>query len=181
LILLRALRAVLAGGQDFELLLVGDGPQRAEIKATIRTLGLAGRVTITGWATSEQVRRYINSARALVLPSFYEGLPVAAMEALALGRPVIATYVGGVPELVRDGLNGWLVPPGSVSALAQAIKEALAAPVEKLQRMGANGAQLVAERHNAAIEARKLTALFKQSIERAKAHSRVAGISPHTS
>jgi glycosyltransferase involved in cell wall biosynthesis len=106
----------------------------------------------------------IQSCRALVLPSFAEGLPVVIMEALALGRPVISTYVAAIPELVQPGVSGWLVPPSSVEALAAAIREALDAPVERLERMGRAGALRVAERHDAAVEAAKLVTLFRQVI-----------------
>ena len=73
---------------------------------------------ITGWATGDRVRDEVNAARALVLPSFAEGLPVVIMEALALRRPVISTYVAGIPELVETGKCGWLIPAGDIPALA---------------------------------------------------------------
>ena len=79
---------------------------------------------ITGWLSGADVRREIEAARGLVLPSFAEGLPVVLMEALALGRPVVSTYVAGIPELVQDGVNGWLVPAGDVERLAEAIRRA---------------------------------------------------------
>ena len=82
---------------------------------------------ITGWISSDQVRDEILAARALVLPSFAEGLPVVIMEAMALRRPVISTFVAGIPELVHDGENGWLVPAGDVDALADAMIDCLAA------------------------------------------------------
>ena len=80
------------------------------------------------------------------------------MESLALGRPVIGTYIAGAPELVEPGACGWLVPAGSVDALVGAMREALAAPVEELERMGREGARRVAERHDSLSEARKLAA-----------------------
>jgi glycosyltransferase involved in cell wall biosynthesis len=117
-------------------------------------------VRITGWASGEQVRQEILAARALVLPSFAEGLPVVIMEALALGRPVISTYIAGIPELVEHGVNGWLVPAGSVDALVEAMKEALSVPVERLSEMGQAGAQRVRQHHDARVEAGKLAELF---------------------
>ena len=109
---------------------------------------------------SEAVRDELLASRALVLPSFAEGLPVVLMEALALGRPVISTYVAGIPELVDAGVSGWLVPAGSVPALADAMREALTAPLATLERMGRAGAALVAERHDAKKEAAKLADLI---------------------
>jgi glycosyltransferase involved in cell wall biosynthesis len=107
-----------------------------------------------------------------VLPSFAEGLPVVLMEALALGRPVISTYVAGIPELVVPGVCGWLVPAGSVEALTAAMHDALLAPVEHLERLGRAGAARAAQRHNGAIEAAKLAALIAQS-RKERARSRL--------
>jgi glycosyltransferase involved in cell wall biosynthesis len=78
--------------------------------------------------------------RALVLPSFAEGLPVVIMEAMALRRPVICTYIAGIPELVQDGKNGWLVPAGDVDALVEAIIRYLDTPFE--QRKGNGGCRI---------------------------------------
>jgi glycosyltransferase involved in cell wall biosynthesis len=82
------------------------------------------------------------------------------MEALALGRPVITTYVAGIPELVQPGVSGWLVPAGSVEALAEAIREALATPTDLLTWMGLAGAERVAAAHDVTREAAALAALF---------------------
>ncbi len=82
------------------------------------------------------------------------------MEALALARPVIATYIAGIPELVQAGESGWLVPAGDVECLADALVEALDAPPELLCRLGAAGTSRVAEQHDARVEARKLLALI---------------------
>ena len=100
----------------------------------------------------------------MVLPSFAEGLPVVIMEALALNRPVISTYVAGIPELVEPGVCGWLVPPGSAQILAVAMRAALEAPLEQLEEMGKAGAERVAQQHNVALEAKKLVALFDKAI-----------------
>ena len=108
---------------------------------------------ITGWIGSAQVRAEILAARALVLPSFAEGLPVVLMEAMALRRPVISTLVAGIPELVRSGENGWLVPAGDVDALAAAIEACLAAPADELARMAAAAQQRVLARHAVDVEA----------------------------
>jgi glycosyltransferase involved in cell wall biosynthesis len=147
----------------FELVLVGDGPLRRPIEQRIQQLGLRMHVRLAGWQQAVAVRDEILRARALVLPSFAEGLPVVLMEALALGRPVISTYVAGIPELVVPGVCGWLVPAGSVEALAAAMHDALLAPVEHLERLGRAGRARAAQRHNGATEAAKLAALIAQS------------------
>ncbi len=167
LLLLEAIGAVAAEGVPVQLTLVGDGPLRGDIERRIAALHLHDRVRITGWASGDAVRQYLDQARALVLPSFAEGLPVVIMEALALGRPVISTYIAGIPELVEPGVSGWLVPAGSVADLAAAVREVLAAPVAELGRLGAAGAERVGRRHSALIEARKLQALFAASLNSA--------------
>jgi colanic acid/amylovoran biosynthesis glycosyltransferase len=147
-------------GQPFQLVLVGDGPLRSQIEAVARDRRLGDQLRITGWKSGLEVTREILAARALVLPSFAEGLPVVLMEALALKRPVISTYVAGIPELVTSGVCGWLVPAGSVNALREAIRAALQTPIERLEAMGEMGALRVRQDHCALTEAAKLSELF---------------------
>ncbi|MBD2075035.1 glycosyltransferase [Phormidium sp. FACHB-592] len=165
LLLLEAAGQLMRRGLAFKLVLVGDGPLRSELEATIARLGLHDHVEITGWADSDQVRQAILNARVLVLPSFAEGLPVVIMEALALGRPVISTYVAGIPELVEPGVCGWLVPPGSVEALMTAIQSAMEASPATLEQWGSAGAKRVAEQHNVVIEVGKLKTLFQSALQ----------------
>jgi glycosyltransferase involved in cell wall biosynthesis len=148
ILLVEALAAVAAAGVGFELVLVGDGEMRPEVEAAVRRHGLEGRVRITGWASGEEVREHILSARAMILPSFAEGLPVVIMEAFGLERPVLSTYVAGIPELVEPARSGWLVPAGSVDALAEAVREVLGTPPERLARMGRAGRAAVLARHD---------------------------------
>lgn len=168
LLLLEAAGQLVAEGLSFMLVLVGDGPLRTEIETMITRLGLQDHVEITGWASNSEVHQHILASRAMVLPSFAEGLPVVVMEALALSRPVISTYVAGIPELVEPEICGWLVPPGSVETLTNAMRTALQLPVEKLEQMGRVGAFRVAQQHDAAIEASKLAALFRSNIEKSQ-------------
>jgi glycosyltransferase involved in cell wall biosynthesis len=162
-ILVQAAAKLAAEGRDFELTLVGDGPLRAALEGMSKTLHLNGQINITGWMSGAQVRHQLEQSRAMVLPSFAEGLPVVIMESLALGRPVISTHVAGIPELVQDGVNGWLVAPGDVDALADAMRKVLVADSKTLAGMGAAGARRVAQRHNITTEASKLKALFEGS------------------
>ena len=164
LLLVEALGQLAVEGIEGEVVLVGDGTLRRPLEALARSLGISDRVHFVGWKGAAAVREEILSARAMVLPSFAEGLPVVLMEALALGRPVISTYVAGIPELVEPGVCGWLVPPGSVTALADAMREALAAPADLLERMGRAGAERAARRHDGAIGAEKLSALIVRTI-----------------
>lgn len=162
-LLIEAVGRLAREGLELELRLVGDGPLRAPLEALIARLGLEARVRITGWASSAQVREELQAARVLVLASFAEGLPVVIMEALALGRPVVSTWVAGIPELVEHGVSGWLVPPGSVDELASALRAALTTSPERLAEMGRRGAARVAEQHDARREARALAQLIERS------------------
>ena len=159
-VLIEAAGRLRAEGVTFELTLVGDGPLRGEIEALLQRLGLEDCVHLVGWKTNAEVREIVSGSRALVVPSFAEGLPVVIMEALALRRPVISTWVAGIPELVEPGVCGWLVPPGSSEALAAAIRELLDTPRDELERMGERGAERVVRQHNIATEARKLRSLI---------------------
>jgi glycosyltransferase involved in cell wall biosynthesis len=158
--LIDALHRLVTEGVAVELVLAGDGELRPDIEASIEARGLGPRVRITGWIGSEQVRAEISAARALVLPSFAEGLPVVIMEAMALRRPVITTWVAGIPELVKDGETGWLAAPGDVEGLVRAMKECLASPIERLDDMGREAQAIVLALHDSDREAAKMAALF---------------------
>lgn len=145
------------------LVLAGDGEFRPLIEAKIAELGLGDRVTLTGWIGGDEVRRRINEATLVVQPSLMEGLPVVIMEAMAMGRPVISTFVAGIPELVQDGKTGWLVPAGDAGSLARAMAKALDTPAGRLEEMGRTGAARARERHHVDTEAGKLAALFRAS------------------
>jgi len=150
-------------GRDFELAIVGDGELRAALTARIAAIGLGDRVQLLGWRSGAEIRELLLRSRALVLPSFAEGLPVVLMEALALRRPAITTWIAGTPELVREDESGWLVPTGDVDALAAAMGRALDADAATLARMGEAGHRAVAANHDAATEARKLLAAFEDA------------------
>lgn len=162
LLLIQAASRLVEKGIDFELVLAGDGEMRAEAEELIRKYGLEKRVRITGWISGDQVRDEILAARGLVLPSFAEGLPVVIMEAMALRRPVLTTFVAGIPELVRPGENGWLFPAGSVDELTAAMEDFLATPIDVLKRMGEAGYESVLQRHCIDTEAAKLGVLFRK-------------------
>lgn len=163
LLLVEAAARLAAEGTNFQLVLVGDGEMREPIEAAIKAHRLEASVRITGWIDSAAVRAELLASRALVLPSFAEGLPVVVMEAMAVGRPVVTTRIAGIPELVRDGIDGWLVPPGSIDDLVDAMRACLAASEEQLARMGVAARARVRERHDADTEAAKLLGLFTQA------------------
>jgi colanic acid/amylovoran biosynthesis glycosyltransferase len=161
IVLVSAVRRLRDEGVRCEVVLAGDGPMRDLIENSIRQAGLQGEVTITGWISGDRVKAEISAARALVLPSFAENMPVVIMEAFALGRPVISTYIAGIPELVHPQKTGWLVPAGDEIALAKAMRDALNAPVEQLVAFGAAGRAHVIEQHDSVKEAIKLRQLFE--------------------
>ena len=156
LLLVRAVAALARRGVDIELVLAGDGEMRAEIEALVAAERIQARVRITGWINGDQVREEMLAARAMVLASFAEGLPVVVMEAMALRRPVVSTYIAGIPELVIHGENGWLCAAGDVEALADTLEQCVNTPVEQLQRMGEAGYARVLARHTVDTEAAKI-------------------------
>jgi len=144
------------------LTLVGDGPLRPVLEAAIAAHDLGGVIALAGWQDENGVRRALAAAQALILPSFAEGLPVVVMEAMAAGRPVIATYVAGVPELLEQAKSGWLVPAGDAAALARAIDDLAATAPETLTKMGRYARARVLQRHDIDQEAAKLAALIQE-------------------
>jgi len=142
-----------------ELTLVGDGDERAALEAEARRLGLTAR--FLGYRAQAEVAAELARADALVLPSFAEGVPVVLMEAMAAGRPVIATRVGGVAELVEDGASGFLVAPGDAAGLAGALARLAALPAEARAAMGAHGRETVRAEFDIDREAARLAALFR--------------------
>ncbi len=147
---------------DLRLVLVGDGELRGQITAAITARSLSQNVILAGWQDEAGVRAALAQAQALILPSFAEGLPVVVMEAMAAARPVIATAIAGVPELVTPD-TGWLVPAGDAAALAAAIRALAATPAADLAAMGQAARTRVLARHDVDIEAAKLAALFRKA------------------
>lgn len=165
LVLVQAAARLRERGVHFELSILGGGPMEAEVREQVRRLGLEGCVEMPGAVSTERLLGELKACRGLVLPSFAEGLPMVIMEAMAMGRPVISTYVAGIPELVVPGENGWLVPASSVEALADAMEALLATPVAQLSEMGAAGFERTRRLHNADALGSNLARLFAASIE----------------
>jgi colanic acid/amylovoran biosynthesis glycosyltransferase len=159
-VLIDALGELRRQGVDAELVLAGDGELRSAMEQHCQLRGVSDRVRITGWISGAEVRQEIEASRALVLSSFAEGLPVVLMEAMACARPVIATRVSGIPELVRDGQDGWLVAPGNALELAQAMRRCLETDAPQLQAMGEGARARALERHDVDRSGRQLHQIF---------------------
>ncbi|MEM7505798.1 MAG: glycosyltransferase family 4 protein [Pseudomonadota bacterium] len=159
-----AVESVLMDHPELTVTLIGDGESRADIEAEIAKRGLSSRINLLGWQSNAEVRHHLSTARAMLLPSFAEGLPIVIMEALALGRPVITTYIAGIPELV-DGGCGWIVPASSEPDLARALAEAMAADPETLSKLGREGRTRIERHHDLHANALRLKELFTHAAD----------------
>ena len=142
---------------DVGFVLFGDGPLREELERQIADHGLNGRFILAGFRAD--LDRFLPHLDLVVLPSFTEGLPNVALEALAAGVPVVATAVGGTPEVIEDGRTGYLVPPGDATALADRIGEALFDPAGR-SRLAHQGRDFVAAHFSFDAQAAKYCELF---------------------
>ena len=166
---------VSAFGQDVKACALGQaaasvvggnivGRTRAEVEAAIAHHGLEANIVLLGWQDNAQVRERLGRARALLLPSFAEGLPVVIMEAMALGRPVISSRIAAIGELVEEGVSGWLTPPSDIDQLVDVMERAATAEPQRLAEMGRRGAQRVAAQHDAMTEAERLAGLMRDCL-----------------
>ena len=163
ILLVHAAHQLAQAGVEFELVLAGDGPMRSEVQRLVEQFGLTGRITITGWLDAADIERELLRARALVVPSLSEGLPVVIMEAMAARRPVVAPFLAGIPELVTDGRNGWLYPAGDVNSLANAMRACLNADDIDMLAKGESARADVRRLHDVNVEATRLAQLFEDS------------------
>lgn len=164
LVLLQALAKLRETNKNVHLTLVGDGEMRGDLEQAVSDLGLQDTVTMPGWLAEDGVRAALAASHALVMPSFAEGLPVVIMEAMAAQRPVIATLIAGIPELVIPGETGWLVPAGDGDALATAMAELAQASHQQRLDMGQAGRVRALQRHDVTVEAGKLAELFQSVV-----------------
>jgi glycosyltransferase involved in cell wall biosynthesis len=164
--LLHGFAAVAAERPAARLVLIGDGPRRAEAEAMVRALGATDRVVFAG--PRRDVPELLPAFDVMVLPSHHEGLPRTIVEAMATGIPVVASGVGGIPEVVVDGTTGLLVPPGDPAALASAVERVLDDPALGLQLV--DRARTLVGEFDAAAMVRRTEALYEELLaERAPA------------
>lgn len=163
----RAVARLVRGGRALRLEIVGEGPERAALEAEIAALGVAHAVTLRGQLSHAETLERLRHARLFVLPCLdlrgrgqhVDGIPVALMEAMAVGLPVISTPLSGIPELVEDGVSGRLVPAGDDAALAEAV-QSLLADAERSATLGRAARERVVSRFDLAANTAKLAALF---------------------
>lgn len=158
-LLIEAMAMVAQDLPSVRLTLVGDGELRPAIEQAIARHNLGQQVHLTGWLDENRIHEVLAASNALILPSFAEGLPMVLMEAMATGRPVIATSIAGVPELVTPDC-GWLVPAGDAGALATAIRDLAHHDNATLAQMGLRARQRALERHDIDKQAEKLGILI---------------------
>jgi glycosyltransferase involved in cell wall biosynthesis len=144
-VLLDTLATLLSEGRRVHLTLVGQGPDTDSLKVQAARLNLGDALTLTGAVNQDQILDYYHRADAFVLPSFAEGLPVVLMEAMALGVPCVTTHITGVPELIRDGVEGLLVAPSDGKGLTAAIARLMDDPGLAPALMEAGRARVLAE------------------------------------
>jgi glycosyltransferase involved in cell wall biosynthesis len=163
---LLAVRRLRDRGVDAVLCMVGDGPDRETVERRAREIGIVRDSLFLGY--QDEVAPYYAAFDALILPSANEGTPVSAIEALAGGRPVVATEVGGVPDVVRNGVDGFLVEPGDVDAMADRLAR-LAADADLRRRMGEAGSASVRERYSVTRLLDDVDRLYRSLLTRAHA------------
>lgn len=162
LLLVDAIAGAVKRGFTGRVFLVGDGELRAAIEDRIKSLDVQDFIQIVGWCSGSRVRELLVSSRALLLPSFAEGLPMVLMEAMAVQRPVVASSIAGIPELVRPGVDGWLTVAGDIEDFVRALIEVDSAPLARLLEMGTSARERVRDRHDADKEAAKLSVLLAE-------------------
>lgn len=162
-LMIDALARLRAAHPAVTLTMVGDGPERPALEARARDLGLGDAVRFTGYQSQDQVAAHVQEADILALPSFAEGVPVVLMEAMASGKPVVATRIAGISELVEDGVNGLMAAPGDLDGLVDAL-DRLIRDGDLRARMGRAGRDKVVRDYAIDREAAWLAALFRGSL-----------------
>jgi glycosyltransferase involved in cell wall biosynthesis len=146
---------------DFLWLLAGEGPERRALEAEIEREGLRPRARLLGRVTDDELHALYRRSDLFVHPTLYEGSSLVTLEAMAHGKAVVATRVGGIPDKIAQGENGLLVPPGEVDALTRAIVEALR-DAERLKHWGAKSRALVESRFSWSLRVKELLGLYEE-------------------
>jgi len=162
-ILLAAVGRLVREGRSIRLRLVGDGPERPGLERRIAELGLEYNVQLMGSLNQDRVRQLYAETDLFVLTSFAEGVPVVLMEAMAMEIPCVATWITGVPELIRHSIDGWLVPPGDFDQTAEAIAHLMDDPALR-RRLGCSARVRVIEKYDLDRNTAHLARIFKHRL-----------------
>lgn len=162
-LLLEAIAALHNGGEKVQLHLAGDGPDRVSLQRHAEALGISELVTFHGALNHDQVRALYAICDAFVLPSFAEGIPVVLMEAMASGLPCISTRIAGIPELIEDGISGFLASPSSLEELTDRLHQLIHDP-ELRNRLAVNGRKRVCEAYDLDRNIAGLAQLFQRRL-----------------
>ncbi|MGA2102169.1 MAG: glycosyltransferase [Candidatus Sulfotelmatobacter sp.] len=163
-ILIQAVDRLVKGGQNVRLRLVGDGPDRKSLEAMTDRLGLSKRTSFEGAVNQDRIQEFYRQADAFVLPSFAEGIPVVLMEAMAIQIPCVTTHITGIPELIRDGIDGLLVTASDEVELASTIKRLICEP-ELCRELGEAGRRRVLSGYDLGKNIRRLAEVFRRRLE----------------
>jgi colanic acid/amylovoran biosynthesis glycosyltransferase len=162
-LLFEALAELRRRGLDVAATIVGDGPARGELEAAVRSLRLSEHVRFLGAVGQDHIRTHYAEADIFCLPSFAEGIPVVAIEAMAMELPVVTTRIMGIPELVEDCSHGLLVAPGRADELTEALERLVQAPDER-RRIGRAAREKVERDFDVRASARRMRAALEQEL-----------------
>jgi glycosyltransferase involved in cell wall biosynthesis len=163
-VLIQSIDRLVRDGENVRLRLVGDGPDRKSLEAMVKALGLSERIWFEGAVNQDNIQEFYRMADAFVLPSFAEGIPVVLMEAMAIQVPCVTTRITGIPELIRDGVDGLLVTPSDDEELTTTIKRLISKPV-LCRELGEAGRKRVLSCYNLRTNIQHLADVFRRRLE----------------
>jgi glycosyltransferase involved in cell wall biosynthesis len=153
-------------GRPVHLTLVGDGPDRAGLEQLVSDRGLSGKITFAGAINQDHIQSFYAAADIFALASFAEGIPVVLMEAMAMEIPCVATSINGIPELIRDGVDGLLVFPSDTAGLAAAIARLIDGP-DLRRALGVAGRVRIQQSYELAKSTDRLAEIFRSRLAQA--------------
>jgi len=162
-LLIGAVERLVRQGRSIHLRLVGDGPDRRHLESVIASLGLEGQVTLEGNCNQDRVQAFYRETDLFALASSAEGVPVVLMEAMAMEVPCVATRITGIPELIRHGIEGWLVPPADEEQLAGAIAKLMDDPGLR-RKLGRSARIRVQEEYDLERNAGRLAEIYRRRL-----------------